>query len=199
MFLSKMILSNRSKRAWNEFENPYEMHRTIMRAFPEQIETDERVLFRIEGPTEQGIVVLVQSQYCPDWSGMGVSNNYLVEWPSTKEFDPLFESGDEYRFRLLANPTRKENGKRLGEIGEDNATVWLSRKADLHGFQIEEVIPIEKGFVKIRIGERNMTMYSVLFDGVLSVTDPVLLGKAYRRGIGSGKGFGFGLISLARG
>lgn len=194
-----MVLSNRSKRAWMEFENPYEMHRTIMKAFPEQIESDERVLFRIEGPTEQGIVVLVQSQHCPDWSGMGVSNNYLAEWPSTKEYDPHFESGEQYRFRLLANPTRKVKGKRLGEIGDDRAMDWLSRKSDSSGFKIEGVIPIERGFVRIRVGDRNMTLYSVLFEGVLSVSDPTLLEMAHEGGLGSGKGFGFGLLSLARG
>lgn len=169
-----------------------------MKAFPEQIEPDERVLFRIEGPTELGIVVLVQSQHCPDWSAMGVSNNYLAEWPSTKEYHPQFESGEQYRFRLLANPTRKVKGKRLGEIGEDRAMNWLSRKSESNGFRVDGAIPNDRGFVRIQAGERNMTMYSVLFDGALTVTDPVLFKKAHEDGIGSGKGFGFGMLSLAR-
>jgi CRISPR system Cascade subunit CasE len=40
--------------------------------------------------------------------------------------------------------------------------------------------------------------YSVDFDGVLSVTDPALFAEAVASGIGPAKGFGFGLLSLAR-
>jgi CRISPR system Cascade subunit CasE len=40
---------------------------------------------------------------------------------------------------------------------------------------------------------------AVTFDGLLRVTDPEALLAALAGGIGSGKGFGFGLLSLARG
>jgi CRISPR system Cascade subunit CasE len=38
---------------------------------------------------------------------------------------------------------------------------------------------------------------SVQFDGILRVSDPDKLHAAIENGIGSGKGFGFGLLSLA--
>jgi len=37
----------------------------------------------------------------------------------------------------------------------------------------------------------------VRYEGLLQVTDPHLLVEAVRAGIGSAKGFGFGLLSLA--
>jgi CRISPR system Cascade subunit CasE len=40
-------------------------------------------------------------------------------------------------------------------------------------------------------------MLSVQFDGVLRVTDAQKLTETIARGVGSGKGFGFGLLSLA--
>ena len=40
-------------------------------------------------------------------------------------------------------------------------------------------------------------MASVQFDGLLRVTDPDRLRETVRKGIGSGKGLGFGLLSLA--
>ena len=43
----------------------------------------------------------------------------------------------------------------------------------------------------------TQTHFAVLFEGVLEVNDPALLEKAIQEGIGSGKGFGFGLLSLA--
>lgn len=182
-----------------EIGNPYEIHRTIMNAFPGDIQNDERVLFRIEGPSEEGIVILVQSKYCPDWSAMKVGNDYLADWPSVKEFDPKFSSDHQYRFRLLANPTRKVLGKRLGKLGDENALDWLERKANAGGFQISEAQAIPKGFVRIKAKNRTMSLYSVLYDGTLNVIDPPKFTATYEVGIGSGKGFGYGLLSLARG
>ncbi len=39
----------------------------------------------------------------------------------------------------------------------------------------------------------------VQFDGLLEVTDPARFGESLLGGIGSGKGFGCGMLSLARG
>ena len=44
-----------------------------------------------------------------------------------------------------------------------------------------------------------MTHQAVRFEGVLQVVDPVAFQQTLRCGIGSAKGFGFGLLSLARG
>jgi CRISPR system Cascade subunit CasE len=43
----------------------------------------------------------------------------------------------------------------------------------------------------------DLQYVSVLFDGVLQVIDPAQMLEALRKGIGSGKGMGFGLLSLA--
>ena len=44
----------------------------------------------------------------------------------------------------------------------------------------------------------RLTHVAVRFDGLLEVTDPVKFLETLRAGIGSAKGFGFGLLSLAR-
>ena len=53
------------------------------------------------------------------------------------------------------------------------------------------------GLKKDEDGVRRLQFYAVQFDGVLQVTDADLLVRAVQAGIGSGKGFGFGLLSLA--
>jgi CRISPR system Cascade subunit CasE len=42
-----------------------------------------------------------------------------------------------------------------------------------------------------------LCLLAVRFDGLLQVADPARLQAALRQGIGSGKGLGFGLLSLA--
>jgi CRISPR system Cascade subunit CasE len=42
-------------------------------------------------------------------------------------------------------------------------------------------------------------LLAIQFEGLLQVTDPDRLQHTVQQGIGSGKGLGFGLLSLARG
>jgi hypothetical protein len=44
----------------------------------------------------------------------------------------------------------------------------------------------------------KLKLYAVRFDGLLQVVDPQRVLETVRRGIGSGKGLGFGLLSLAK-
>ena len=53
-----------------------------------------------------------------------------------------------------------------------------------------------KSFVRGRKGNR-ITLATVQYDGVLTVTDADLLRHALTSGIGHGKGFGCGLLTLA--
>lgn len=48
-----------------------------------------------------------------------------------------------------------------------------------------------------RTGKPNLTFGAVLFEGVLRVTDAAAFRAALERGIGSGKAYGFGLLSVA--
>jgi CRISPR system Cascade subunit CasE len=44
----------------------------------------------------------------------------------------------------------------------------------------------------------TLTHQAVLYVGALAVRDNTAFLQAYKKGIGSGKAFGFGLLSLAR-
>ena len=48
MYLSRLILNPRSRQVQKELADPYQLHRTIMAAFPDVLPPDERVLFRVD-------------------------------------------------------------------------------------------------------------------------------------------------------
>ena len=79
---------------------------------------------------------------------------------------------------------------------------WLARKAEQSGFRLLSVRTANEavldGVVHRESREENLRLLSVQFDGLLQVQVAELLRLAARDGIGSGKGFGFGLLSLAR-
>ncbi len=184
------------------------------------------VLYRTDTHPRTGIVsLLLQSTVEPDWSRLPVG--YLLETEGgpanshTKPIDSAFGSlrpGMELRFRLHANPTKKidtksgpdgrrRNGKRADLRDEGSQLGWLSRRAELGGFELLTVqarpdvpnVRIEPGdqVVGSRVAAR-LTFGSVLFEGMLRITDAETFRQTLVSGLGPGKAYGFGLLSVAR-
>jgi CRISPR system Cascade subunit CasE len=215
MYLSRLTLNPRSRRAQRELAEPYQMHKTLMRAFPDHVDRErERVLFRVEtDPRTDVPTVLLQSTLQPrwDWLDDNGARNYLLRPPETKTFELDLAPGQTLAFRLRANPTvkrRRENGDgKLRPVRdplyrEHDQRAWLERKGERGGFRILSVRPRDapdvRGWVRRDDARHKLKLFAVRFDGLLQVTDPDLLRETVRRGIGSGKGLGFGLLSLAR-
>ncbi len=203
MYLSKLILNPASRRVRTEIGRPYEFHRTLMQAFPLTEEGPGRVLFRLDVSKEAHVVILlVQSEKDPDWRPLENTENFLLERAQSKPFFPVFHIGQPCRFRLRANPTVKRQGKRLGIVKEDEQLAWLHRKGASGGFEPVSVIVRPERKMQDKMTDRtktprNLTLVAVRFDGLLSVTDPTTFGQTVASGVGSGKGFGFGLLSVA--
>jgi len=203
MYLSRLTLNPRSRQVRSELACPYEMHRTISRAFGDDL-SDERILYRVDLDRRTGVpTVLVQSQAEPDWSALP-DDAYLLERPESKPIDPGFAAGQLLSFRLRANPVKRDNetGKRLGLLQEEDQREWLDRRGERAGFRVVRCHVIPEGlqeFVRRSGGsQRDITLLSVHFKGLVQVTDPHALRMAVEEGIGPAKAFGFGLLSLAR-
>lgn len=212
MYLSRLTLNPRTRRVQRELANPYELHRTLMGCYREDLPKEERVLYRVEIDARTGVpVVLLQSHERPQWAWLGEpdARDYLIKAPDTKAFELSFAAGQLLAFRLRANPTARRSlpdgsRKRVGLYREEEQIAWLERKGERGGFSVvsarigeqERVTGWTRGKPK---GKRSpLTLLSVQFDGLLQVTDPGALWQTVQAGIGSGKGFGFGLLSLAR-
>lgn len=212
MYLSQLILNPHSRQVQREMGNPYQLHRTLMQGFPESLPGDERVLYRLDADARTGsLVVLVQSIYEPDWSSLldAGQGRYLLQPPDpSKHFQPGLSEGAVLRFRLRANPTikkrreEKKNSNRVPLLRQEEQQAWLARKGELHGFRILQstVSGDEKLTDLIRREDKThkLDLYTVQFDGVLQVTDADLFAQALAQGIGPARGFGCGLLSLAR-
>jgi CRISPR system Cascade subunit CasE len=218
MYLSRLILNPRSRQVQRELADPYEMHRTICRAFPNaNYKANEPlgILFRVELDTKTGVpTLLVQSLYLPDWSHLKSDRkDYLLDEmslplgvanPSWKKFTLHLREGQVLAFRLRANPTKrlKENAKRIGIIREEEQLTWLERKIEAAGGTLISAHVTAKAKLRGKLFAekadlRQMHFVSAQFDGILQVKDPDLLAKSVAAGIGSGKCLGFGLLSLA--
>lgn len=175
---------------------------------------------RWEEPRPGGrAVILVQSAVRPDWDyAFHNARHLLAAPPQVQSFAPCFTQGQSLRFRLAANPTRRlsrhsleANGQPVKEasigkrvpVPNDRLFDWLARQAETSGFSVEQdCARIQPGYIYInkkkKKDDKGHRLRSIRYDGVLQVTDPDLfLNKAVIHGIGSGKAFGFGLLSIA--
>jgi CRISPR system Cascade subunit CasE len=216
MYLSRLILNPRSRQVRREADEPYELHRTIMRAFPAAANGGPgRVLFRLDSyspaaayPRGGALTLLVQSEAEPDWGWLAGEHDYLLsiagDNPAVKPYNPTFSAGQRLLFRLRANPTVKRNDKRLGLYREEEQRAWLARKAEESGFIVLTADVRMEGLVDGQIhrpdgDSHTLRLLGVRFDGLLQVVEPAQILQTIRNGVGSGKGLGFGLLSVARG
>lgn len=218
MYLSQLLLNPRDDLARADMSNPYELHRTIRtQGFRNHNGKLGRVLFRLEPFARRhnpAGVVLVQSLDRPDWSPLTVRGAYLLCEPQVKEIRSLdLQPGQVLRFRLRANPSKRDakTKKRMSLIKLNDRLAWLVRKGRQCGFRVDPaaVNCCEVSFGHFGIGKsqdetadaaqaNKVTIYVADFDGMLQVTDPARLFRAVEQGIGPAKGFGCGLLSLAR-
>ena len=120
--------------------------------------------------------------------------------------------GQHFRFRLRANPCVTRNGKRLGLLRLEEQEKWIERKGKLHGFSLPQLASFylpetSRKRVDVRISQEQMLrgnqhsgnairIFSVLYDGILIVTEPDSFRNVLQTGIGHGKAMGLGLLSV---
>lgn len=183
----------------------YDWHQRIWHCFPGEPDRKRDFLTRID--TLEGAfrlwVLSPRRPARPDWCP--------PEGFAVREIVPSFLSHRYYAFDLRANPVkclvqrneqgeRKRHGKRVPLIQPEELRAWIDRKGQAGGFQVVADKPLEIGpMVKshFRKKEQAACHGGVQFRGVLEVTDPKQFTETYYAGVGSAKGFGFGLLLLA--
>lgn len=213
MYLSRVEINPKLRLCKLALNSPQQLHAMIEGSFPSQTEkgqAKERHLWRID-KLYSSLYILVVSPSRPDFS-------HLIEqigWPAsgqrweTAEYDVFLDrimQGQQWQFRLQANPTCSkkdaENSKARGKVipclSIEEQKNWLETKMDkygavLNGFELSsrEVNQFSRNGITV-------TLNVATFDGILTVDNSDLLKGALVGGIGRGKAYGCGLLTLAQ-
>jgi CRISPR system Cascade subunit CasE len=188
------------------------LHRRIMTLFPPNLGDHARaqagILFRTDEDTT-GTSILVQSRIEPDPKHLPEGYGHA----QIRTLDPLLDAlrpGLPLRYRITANATRKlgrntHDGKPLTVIplhGPD-AEAWWARKATEAGLDLRIVtaVSLETAQGTRRPDTGSQTQFirhaRTRFDGTATITDPDHLRDALTNGIGRGKSYGCGLLTIA--
>jgi CRISPR system Cascade subunit CasE len=204
MYLSKLVLNERDRSVHRDLSNAHALHQRIMQAFPDEQRHNPRadwaVLFRQE--PDSGIV-LVQSTIPPDWAYL--PPGYLTQPANATPVDldrSRLDPGRVLQFRLKANPSKrdKQTRKLIGLFHSADQLAWLERQGTQHGFQLlsADAIPTPNVFGRKGSSQAPIRLLTVMYQGVLQISDPTLFRQALQQGIGRGRSYGCGLLSIAR-
>lgn len=215
-YLSRMDLNPHRRKTAQFLANPRSLHAAVMCCFPPNKEqTDARILWRIDR-NQHEVTLWLTSSTVPSFEHLQEQAGWAneVTW-ETRDYAPLLNrliKGQQYRFRLAANPVvtaRCEDGKkrRLPLVREHEQISWLTNRSeqigasflttDSDGAEIPAITVTEDKTLRFRREKQTVTLARVQLDGVLTVTDPKLLADALVRGVGKGKGYGLGMLTLA--
>lgn len=220
MLLHRIHLDPRCLEARRDLSDAYQLHSTLCRAFcaPDKKCPEGEILWRLEPETDPTGYprVLVQSRSIPNWTRIGVQGWLAKADPAVDLKDRLkldsLKAGQRFRFRLRANPCVTRNGKRLGLLRMEEQEKWIERKGGQHGFSLPQLTSFDLSAssqerIDVRISQEQMLrgkqhagngiwIYSVLYDGILVITETDKFRGALRTGIGHGKVMGLGLLSV---
>jgi CRISPR system Cascade subunit CasE len=147
--------------------------------------------------------LLVLSEEKPDFSHM--IGEYCREDAKgeSRSYDKLLQSvqeGSTYSFKLVANPVKEMNNKKVGIYDSAELVSWLVRKAEANGFKVDvntlRVSPVAKVEFGRHQGEPKVVINKVMYEGILTVTDRDRFIGALTQGIGRAKAYGCGMLTI---
>ncbi|MFF0094647.1 type I-E CRISPR-associated protein Cas6/Cse3/CasE [Streptomyces canus] len=188
------------------------LHRRLMSLYPSAAGPDPRaqfgVLFRIDD-TPTGPHILLQSTHQPDLTQLPDDYGTTQSRPLDALLDAL-KPGLTIRYRCAASPVRKPgattralyNLPAVIPLTGAHADEWWTRQADTAGLK-----PLTLNSHPLDAAHATRTPKSgnpqrirharTRFDGSATITDSDLLRQKITDGIGRGKAYGCGLLSIA--
>lgn len=209
MYLTRIALDTRKRETMRALCSVNMIHGAIESSFPGE---RRRRLWRID--VLNGVTwLLLYSETEPDLTGLQAQFGVPGRPWETKSCDALLAriaNGTRWRFRLVANPTRSEpsgtkdkRGKVVAEGSVPAQREWLVRHAEPNGFALQsgsfDVVRSEwKQFRKRRENGRTVSVLQATYEGILEVQDAERFREVLFQGIGRGKAYGMGMMTVMR-
>ncbi|MER5784886.1 type I-E CRISPR-associated protein Cas6/Cse3/CasE [Streptomyces mobaraensis] len=213
-WLTRLTLDASRIDVREELRNAVAMHRRVMSLFPDLSELDGArrhfgVLHRVE-QVGRGAILMVQSsrEAAPERLPAG----YAVD-SASRDIGPLLDAlahGRRLSYRCDANPVRRpssttrevyRNLPSVVALHGRHADDWWYRRAGLAGLKIHTHLshPLDAAVGRRGKGRdaQRVRHHRVRFEGTAEIVDPDALRAAMTGGIGRGRAYGCGLLTIA--
>lgn len=208
MYLSRIALDTGRRETMRALYTPSILHGAVEASFPGE---RKRRLWRVDVLRGQTCLLLLSDER-PRWPRVQDQFGFPDQPWETKDYQPLLDriiEGSRWRFRLRCNPTKSvpagehERGRVEAITIAAGQREWLVLQGIKHGFSVVEggfdVVSSEwKRFGKGNEHGREIVLLQAVFEGVLTVTDAESFKEALTKGIGRGKAYGLGMMTVMR-
>lgn len=216
-YFSKFLINPQRRGARKLLSSPQALHAAVMATVPPDVKPEDgRILWRLDITGHQ-YALYVLSPEKPDFSTLIEQAGWDTRPGESAHYGRLLaklENGQEWGFRLTANPVKRQRGKGdkiLPHVTPAQQSAWLRERAQQWGFEVIPVenqeiadIPLVTARKDLSFSHRDssgnigkVTLRKAQFDGALRITDVELFRKALVNGMGRGKAYGMGLMTLA--
>lgn len=203
LIASVLHLSRKDVQALN-IKDPYSLHLSVYKLFEDVRSTEEKqssvasgFLYADQGGDYKSRKILLLSNRMPSEKIDGEYGEVL-----SKEIQPSFLSHKQYRFKVVINPTQRDNASRklIPVKGREAVGQWFSQRAEQSwGFKVAQrqlqVDSINVLQFKDK-NQRSVTLAQAQVQGVLEVTNQSQFEQSFAQGIGRGRAFGCGLLQI---
>jgi CRISPR system Cascade subunit CasE len=206
---TRIRLNPNSPAVRRDLADAVDLHKTLMRLLPDDLGPHARqqagLLFRLDHDPEP--TLLIQTAQPPDLTRL--PDTYGTA--ETRDLTPMLNAltaGQLVRYRITANATTRipdpehhhvgalKRGKVTPLHGEQ-ALAWWHRRATHAGLALHTADATPCTFPRRQPGQPGPRHALTRFDGTAAITDPGSLTRALTTGIGKGKPYGAGLLTLA--
>ncbi|MGV9290950.1 type I-E CRISPR-associated protein Cas6/Cse3/CasE [Streptomyces sp. NPDC003719] len=205
--IARIRLNPHSRDVQRDLRDATQMHRTLMRMVPDGLGDAPRhqvgLLYRLDETDTASTLLAQAAQLDPTRLPTGYG------YADVKSLTPMFTAlrkGLAVRYRIVLNPAKRERlpleqkGKRgrIVPLSGTEADQWWLRRATEAGLDVHVLTPTNMEPARPRGHNASPMRHSLIrYDGTATVTDPDALHNAVIHGIGRGKPYGAGLLSLA--
>lgn len=190
----------------------YSWHKRLWQCFPDDPEANRDFLSRFD-QMEGKIRFWILSEKKPEKPNWCLSDKFEI-----KEINLSILEHKYYAFDVRVNPTKRlclkrgngkiettekgkrKRGKRVAITKQEDLRNWFDRKANEGGFRLVsdkpvDISPVISNYFKKK--EHEGYHGGAQFRGILEVINRDKFKETYAKGIGSAKGFGFGMLLIA--
>ena len=209
MYLSRVELDTSRRSTMAALTSVQKLHGAVESAFDGE---RKRRLWRLDHLGEKTYILIV-SEDAPTKLETIVLQFGTGSAAETKCYDPLLKrlkTDDQWHFRLTANPVKsrpdaehlKKRGTVTAHCSVQFQKKWLMDRAEKHGFSLTEddFTVTEMRWLRFKKQARqDVSLLSVSYEGTLRVTDQTAFWQLLCNGIGRGKAYGLGMMTVVRG
>ena len=212
MHISRIKLDVSRPQTMKALASPQMLHAIAEGCFDEHRKADAdekiRILWRLDS-LNGALYLLLVSKHAPNFTNLVSQLCLPDELGQSRDYSAFLariKNRQRLQFRLRANPVHSvsivkgERGKVTPHVSEFHKREWLVKKADKCGFSLAEnefsIVETKlQRFYKENLKD-SIRLSCTTFEGVLTVTDAEIFTSALIHGIGRGKAYGCGLMTV---